>query len=297
MLPRVAITVFSGLLTGCGFETRSDDYRCAGPDDCDDGRVCRDGWCVVAGGLADASDTDAPYERPDADDTDASPAIDAAPTFALSFDGEDDFVRVDRELADDFTIEAWIRTTASLSGSEIWRGRGVVYAGVTGEADDFGTAVLNDHFAFGTGNPDTVIESTSEVTTGEWVHVAAVRERSTGTIRVLVNGVEERSTNASKRPLDAPQHIDIGGNTLSGHYFDGTIDEVRFWSIARSELEIQATMSTPLSGADAGLVGYWRFDEGTGDIAGDSSSAGNDGSLGDSPGASPDWVTPGAPGF
>lgn len=49
----------AAVVMGCGFETRSDTYRCEPPgDECGDGRVCVDGWCVIdhdGGQLVDAN--------------------------------------------------------------------------------------------------------------------------------------------------------------------------------------------------------------------------------------------------
>jgi len=69
---------------------------------------------------------------------------------------------------------------------------------------------------------------------------------------------------------------DAGGGTK---YFDGKIDEVRFWNIARSENEIKAYRAIGLNGDEDGLIGYWRFDEGTGTTVSDLSSINNSGVL------------------
>ena len=60
------------------------------------------------------------------------------------------------------------------------------------------------------------------------------------------------------------------------NYWDGQIDEVRIWNIARTQSEIQATIKTTLQGDEPGLVGYWNFDDGT---ANDLSLNGNHGIL------------------
>jgi hypothetical protein len=217
----------------------------------------------------------------------------AASATALSFDGIDDVVRVTRQVQDDFTIEAWINTTVSRSGGSFFDGLGLVYADVSGVANDFGTSILNGRFAFGAVS--TTIQSTTIVTTGTWIHVAAVRVRTTGVMRILVNGAQEGTATGSTAALTAPSSIDIGGNTIDSRYFTGKIDEVRVWNVARSNAQILATMKTKLVGNEAGLVGYWRFDDGSGVIANDSSPSNNDGSLGNgSANARPTWVTSGA---
>jgi hypothetical protein len=49
----------------------------------------------------------------------------------------------------------------------------------------------------------------------------------------------------------------------------GQIDEVRLWNGARSQSEIQAAMYSRMGGAEAGLVGYWPLDEGSGNTTAD----------------------------
>ncbi len=62
--------------------------------------------------------------------------------------------------------------------------------------------------------------------------------------------------------------------------FQGLLDEVRIWNIARTEAEINATMKTELTGSEEGLVGYWKFNEPAGAaMAHDASPNGNDGAL------------------
>ena len=213
---------------------------------------------------------------------------------ALSFDGVDDFVRVLRKVQDDFTLEAWMSTVTSRSGSNFYDGLGVVYADVPGSASDFGTSILNGKLAFGT--VDNTILSTTTVTSGTWVHMAAVRVRSTGTMRVVINGVEESTTTGnSTAMLTAPASIDIGGNTIDSRYFKGKLDEVRAWNVARTTAEIAATMRMRLTGSEAGLVGYWRFDDGAGTVALDSSPSANHGALGNGVASSrPTWSPSGA---
>src|SRR5262249_49917870 len=43
--------------------------------------------------------------------------------------------------------------------------------------------------------------------------------------------------------------------------FQGEMDEVRVWSVARTEEQIREAMSRKLSGQEPGLVGLWNFDD------------------------------------
>ena len=59
--------------------------------------------------------------------------------------------------------------------------------------------------------------------------------------------------------------LTIGGRqNTTGQRFSGLIDEVRVWNVERSAVEVQAAYNTVLTGGEAGLVGYWRFSEGSG---------------------------------
>ena len=69
--------------------------------------------------------------------------------------------------------------------------------------------------------------------------------------------------------------------------FDGVIDEVRFWTVARTETQIQLCMGQELSFNEKGdcymddaiLKGYWRFNEGEGSSVADISGGGSSGGM------------------
>jgi hypothetical protein len=85
--------------------------------------------------------------------------------------------------------------------------------------------------------------------------------------------------------------LSIGHSALANQTLDGIIDEVQVWNVARSAAQITGSMKKRLVGNEEGLVGYWRFDDGTGSKAVDSSSTKNDGTLVNGP----TWVASGAP--
>ena len=65
----------------------------------------------------------------------------------------------------------------------------------------------------------------------------------------------------------------------NGQHWYGTIDEVRVFDVALSQSDIQSTLYTELSGDEEGLVGYWDFNEGTGDVLYDQSGNENHGTI------------------
>lgn len=195
---------------------------------------------------------------------DAGDRLDAGPDasctgLALQLDG-DAHVVMPRLVQDDFTLEAWVRTTASLQGTEHYQGRGLIDADVNGVRDDFATEILNDRFVFGVSN-DT-LSGTSVVTTGEWIHVAATRRVDTGEMQVFVAGrLEASRVSANRASLADSASIALGG-FASARHFIGEIDEVRLWNVVRTPEQIAASLRERLTGLEEGLVAYFNFDDG-----------------------------------
>ncbi len=143
---------------------------------------------------------------------------------------------------------------------------------------------------------------------GEWHHVAGVRAGGNQFMRLYVDGQLQSeitstnntalaSLNLSNITNDRP--LSFGNTTVNPLTpFEGSIDEIRVWSTARTQAEILANMNKTLTGNEAGLVGYWRFDEGSGSLARDLSANANDGVLGSGGTADmPLWTAAGNPQF
>ena len=73
----------------------------------------------------------------------------------INFDGIDDAIHIKNPVDTNFTIEAWIKTTAtSPSGSAAYEGNGLIWSDLGGPANDFTIGILNNKLAFfdGDGN-------------------------------------------------------------------------------------------------------------------------------------------------
>jgi hypothetical protein len=231
-----------------------------------------------AGGAAGSGTPDA--STPDASNADAGTVEAAVDTGILTCAGHAleleglGYLQVNRMVQDDFTLEAWIKTITSFSGTNFYEGNGLIYADIGGVANDFGSSILSGKFAFGVGNPDTTITSTTMVTTGQWVHVAATRKKSTGALQVFVNGqLEASGTVAQTASLTASTIMTFGANSIDGKYFNGVIDEIRIWNVVRTQPEIAGALHKTLTGTEPGLVAYYRLDESDGMAASDSSAS------------------------
>ena len=79
-------------------------------------------------------------------------------------------------------------------------------------------------------------------------------------------------------------------NTALG-FFDGVLDEVRIWNVARTQAQIVSAINTKLPDPQTGLVGRWGLDEATGTTVNDSSGNAINGTI---TGTGSSWVA-GAP--
>ncbi|MHB8956341.1 MAG: putative Ig domain-containing protein [Pirellulaceae bacterium] len=208
---------------------------------------------------------------------------------ALNFDG-DDYVptelQIDQsESSTGVTMEAWVRPVDTHDSGHYY------VIGTDNAGYDWSLYRAGDRWQVlsGEGLRDTGLS----VDFDTWQHVAAVFQPGLG-VRFYKNGQEAVVPYIGYDSSDNP--IAIGTNPGFGGRFQGSIDEVRVWNTVRSGAEIRGSMNRGLAGDEPGLMGYWRFDEGTGTTAYDSSAQDNHGMLGGgNPANEPIWISSFAP--
>ncbi len=123
---------------------------------------------------------------------------------------------------------------------------------------------------------------------GQWHHVSAVRDG--GMIRLYVDGVlEVEDTLMQGMDISNDSPLIVGNRHTLDFSSEGAIDELRYWSIARTEQQIQESYSRLLNPPVEGLVGYWSIDAGCTDQSViDKTVNANHGSLGSDPSGSDD---------
>ena len=110
--------------------------------------------------------------------------------------------------------------------------------------------------AFVTGNTD--------ISKDKWYHVSATFNRA-GNVKLYVNGVLDGSTpvgTITTTPSVMSLKIGARGNDGNARLM-GQMDEVRIWSVERTQQEIKASMNRSLAGSETGLQAYYRFEETT----------------------------------
>lgn len=190
--------------------------------------------------------------------------------FALSFDGVNDYVQSNSPIAaHPFTLEAWVEfsdlsvpsTIISLNTS-INQYFALAFDSATGKIS-----------AVARNTTSVPLNGVTNVVANTWYHVAAVFNSATDR-KLYVNGLLEGS-NVTNVPFIIPTQTLIGLVRTSSptNYMKGNIDDVRIWNVARTQAEIQADMNRQLAGNESGLVGYWKFSEGSGTTANDSAGS------------------------
>ncbi|MDR1415574.1 MAG: DUF5126 domain-containing protein, partial [Odoribacteraceae bacterium] len=111
-----------------------------------------------------------------------------------------------------------------------------------------------------------------------WYHIAFVYDGSM--LRLYVNGKQEASAPRSgyidisiKYPGDPAFMI---GQSIGARYFDGEMNDIRVWSVARTQDQIRANMFGAVDPSTPGLIANWRFDDGEGTVIRDYSPNGYD---------------------
>jgi len=186
---------------------------------------------------------------------------------ALQFDGTDDYVIVPAPVATgaSYTKEAWVYTTTTSNSRNILSSQNAPFW------------ISNNNLKAGqAGNYQYVVDP-APFPSNRWVHVAVTYDADSKTMKLYKNGIEvAANTNV---PGYTTETMFIGSHTGTGSYFEGRIDEVRVWNIARTAAEIKAGMMG-VSANSAGLRAYYKMNETSGTtLVNAANVAGLDGTL------------------
>jgi hypothetical protein len=171
---------------------------------------------------------------------------------AINLDGTNDVVAVGapNPANSSFTREAWVNIPShagnlniiSSNMSPFWISGGVLKAGI---ANNY--TLVNDIAAFPLNT---------------WVHVAVTFDDAANTMKLYRDGVLV-NTNSAVAASYTAENTFIGSHQGTGSFFSGSIDEVRFWNVARTQAEIQNNRNTEITPAnEPDLAAYYTFNHG-----------------------------------
>ncbi|MGB3509623.1 MAG: LamG domain-containing protein [Microcoleaceae cyanobacterium] len=117
---------------------------------------------------------------------------------------------------------------------------------------------------------------------GEWHHFVARRRGNN--LTYFANGELFASFTRGRlvdNNIASEQPLLIGWDKVNSSqtHFKGKIDELSIWNRALSDAEIQSQMLYSLQGNEPGLISYWSFDEGSGNLVMDKSGNDNHGTI------------------
>ncbi|MEI6435057.1 MAG: LamG-like jellyroll fold domain-containing protein [Bacteroidota bacterium] len=180
---------------------------------------------------------------------------------ALLFNGTSQYVQIDplyNSAPPALTVEAWVYPD-NLNNSSI------LYHGDNGE---FNFVIVGNKFGFGVklsnNNWYTVYSPAPEINT--WQHLCGVWENS-GSLKIFVNGSLMQTLQIPALPLFDPGSgylPSIGAFNRQSSFYNGRLDEIRVWNVARTIQQVRENMHLTLSEGDTGLIGYWQFNDGSG---------------------------------
>jgi hypothetical protein len=126
-----------------------------------------------------------------------------------------------------------------------------------------------------------VISDAESWTANNCHHVAAVIDPQNG-MSLYIDGVQQQDTDpTTEATINRPEAVHFGRwGSLPIRYFEGTLDEIRFWDRALTASEILSKMNaTLIPSEETGLVGYWKMDDGSGFLLSDATTNGYDGAI------------------
>lgn len=208
--------------------------------------------------------------------------------FSLEFDGNGAAVNfVNNNFmtfsSNSFSILTWARTfNNSIPGGQCIISNGTC---ACGPIQDKGYRIFFQNYSQpkltimvgGTGSVSNYIDASFVPQDSVWYHIGMVVNRQSNKMYLYINGLVEDSLDISTLgDMSNPATIDFGrlrwydtGNV--GEYLNGGIDDVIYIDTAISPTTLWDYYNCPPVANSAGIIGMWRFEEGTGSVVVDSS--------------------------
>ncbi len=215
---------------------------------------------------------------------------------ALRFNGTNSFVTVPHSAALNafpLTVTAWVKTLRNTNIVD-----GIVSKYFDGSGNGYTVVLQNGTlFAFYSrlgGNqvftPPTGING-GFIADGNWHHIAFAISPTGG--QLFVDGTLKASLGwtGTAGVMTSTEPLQIGRYHTYPNTFQGEIDDVTLWNRALPSSEINYLKHRKLGGVEDGLLGYWRFNEGSDTVANNTATNAFHGTLINAPA----WVESHAP--
>jgi serine protease len=198
-------------------------------------------------------------------------------TSALFFNGGTSLIRIDPSdslnVKEAWTLEAWIypQSFGEVSGTGF--GRLIDKEAISIFLHN-NEGIYNEQSMVLTidgpnGRLSAFSSGSGSISLDRWSHIAVCFNQGSKAVSMYINGFSQ-TVSAFYDTLETVadhrnQPLYIGNRADRDRAFLGKIDEIRLWSQTRSADDIQNNMQKTV-GPQQGLIGYWKFDEGSGSI-------------------------------
>ncbi len=197
----------------------------------------------------------------------------------------------DLNITDELTIEAWIKASSwgnspvmnSIVCKHGWTAGEKGYVLRAGGAGQLSFTIAGVKTSGIYDSWKEVLSPAGSLQLNTWHHVAGTYDGDKLRIYIDGNQVGSKNFKGSIAP-SVDYNLRIGKiadeDAASGRYFSGLIDEVRIWNIKVSSTDIDSRKSEHINtGTVSNLIGYWRFNAGTGVTVSDRGSGNNQGTI------------------
>jgi hypothetical protein len=162
-----------------------------------------------------------------------------------------------------FTFEAWVSISNNLTGEDCRSiaGKNYLQAWWIGLCNVGGEPTLRSYLKGGSSARNGGV-----IPRNEWTHIAVTFDGATR--RHYINGVLTTQYPETGTLTTSTDPVRIGSDVSWQFTPAGAIDEVRLWSVARTQPEINTWRGVPINTAQAGLVAVWSLDGDGQDVVG-----------------------------
>ena len=184
---------------------------------------------------------------------------------ALTFDGRSSYLetQVTRNLeAKDVTVEMWINPSAS--------GQDMTLFSHGDETNALELTLAKDNTLKVRIGELEYTSKTLDVKLDEWRHVAMTYRAANQQLSVYFGG-QEVVTGVQTVPYSGVGPMIFGRSIRGGNYFAGQMHEARIWTKVVEMADLIANSLRIYTGREAGLLAYYRMNEGKGDMVTDKS--------------------------
>ncbi len=190
----------------------------------------------------------------------------------FDFDGSDDYIDLGSKIygtsVSNFTIEAWIKPIAADFDGAYHAFIGNLASGVSTRNPML--YLKSGKIHYDNNNNGTIyaeLTTNAVITQDQWNHVVWVKEGTTG--RLYVNGesvlVYDSRSGSNVYDFPMPTTTYLHSNFVIGksdNKYSGQMDEVRFWNVPLTQIQIKNNANVSLRGNETGLVAYYQFNQG-----------------------------------